>query len=191
MYIYLFAVDLELANYILFWTSFPPVSDESSAPLIVGGEVSRLGAFPHQVSFQSDGRHFCGGSIISSEAILTAAHCCAYTSGLTVLAGANNIEFPEAGSQEIQINQRIIHPKYDDSLINDICILRLSSTLVLSNETRTAVVKLPQAGYTVTGMAVVSGWGATSEGGPGTSVLMNVTVPVISDEEWWVLNDKN
>ena len=148
--------------------------------------MSPLGAFPHQVSFQIKENHFCGGSILSPEAVITAAHCCvAYTSDLSVLAGANNIETPESGHQKIQIDNRIIHPEYDDSrLINDICILRLSSKLILSNETRAAVVKLPQQGYTATGMAVVSGWGATSEGGPGTGTLMNVTVPVITDEEW-------
>ena len=103
---------------------------------------------------------------------------------MNVLAGANNIDIAESGHQKIQIDETIIHPKYDDSLINDICILRLSSKLVLSNETRAAAVKLPHEGYTATGMAVVSGWGATSEGGAGTAILMNVTVPIITDDDW-------
>lgn len=42
---------------------------------IVGGVDATLGQFPHQISLRQSGSHICGGSIISRDFILTAAHC--------------------------------------------------------------------------------------------------------------------
>lgn len=42
---------------------------------IVGGINANEGQFPHQVSLRRNGSHTCGGSIISKNFILTAAHC--------------------------------------------------------------------------------------------------------------------
>lgn len=41
----------------------------------MGGERAEFGEFPHQVSIRDLGAHICGGAIISSTHILTAAHC--------------------------------------------------------------------------------------------------------------------
>lgn len=50
------------------------VEDESTR--IVGGSPASDGQAPYQVSLQDGaGRHFCGGSIISANWIVTAAHC--------------------------------------------------------------------------------------------------------------------
>jgi len=47
----------------------------SIGPRIVGGKRARAGQFKHQVSVRHRGSHICGGSIISSNYVLTAAHC--------------------------------------------------------------------------------------------------------------------
>jgi len=42
---------------------------------IVGGDFAFEGQFPYQVSLFLDSSFFCGGSLISSTTVLTAAHC--------------------------------------------------------------------------------------------------------------------
>lgn len=44
-------------------------------PMIVGGELALPGQYPHQVALLRRSRFSCGGSIISRQHVLTAAHC--------------------------------------------------------------------------------------------------------------------
>lgn len=58
---------------------------------IIGGEEASSGEFPFVVSLQSGGEHFCGGSLIGSDRVLTAAHCLVgySASDITVRGGSN------------------------------------------------------------------------------------------------------
>jgi secreted trypsin-like serine protease len=42
---------------------------------IIGGTAATLGQFPHQAAILIDRETFCGGSLISEQWVLTAAHC--------------------------------------------------------------------------------------------------------------------
>ncbi|KAM4017459.1 chymotrypsinogen 2-like [Anomaloglossus baeobatrachus] len=67
---------------------------------IVNGEEAIPGSWPWQVTLQDNtGFHFCGGSLISDEWVITAAHCSVRTSHKVVLG-----EFDQSSSDEdIQI----------------------------------------------------------------------------------------
>lgn len=53
-----------------------PVDDSQIGGRIVGGQIIDISQAPYQVSIRnSDEFHFCGGSIISRNHILSAAHC--------------------------------------------------------------------------------------------------------------------
>jgi secreted trypsin-like serine protease len=42
---------------------------------IIGGILATAGQFPWQAGLYLDGSGFCGGSLISSNVVLTAGHC--------------------------------------------------------------------------------------------------------------------
>lgn len=56
-------------------------------PKVVGGEIPPPGAVPWQIEIRhTDGKHHCGGALISTRLVLTAAHC--FNNGLRAVAGA-------------------------------------------------------------------------------------------------------
>ena len=59
---------------------------------IVGGTEASIEEFPYQVSIQRLNHHICGGSILSQDWILTAAHCkLRVNDGVKVVAGVIDI----------------------------------------------------------------------------------------------------
>uniref|UniRef100_A0A8C3F9V3 Peptidase S1 domain-containing protein n=1 Tax=Chrysemys picta bellii TaxID=8478 RepID=A0A8C3F9V3_CHRPI len=70
---------------------------------IVNGETAVPGSWPWQVSLQDNtGFHFCGGSLISENWVVTAAHCGVSTSHRVVL-GEFNQRSPAEDVQVLQI----------------------------------------------------------------------------------------
>jgi len=51
------------------------VSLKEQANRITGGSTAARGQFPWQVALIIDNAWFCGGSVISSNWVLTAGHC--------------------------------------------------------------------------------------------------------------------
>lgn len=105
---------------------------------IVGGSDVPQGEYvPYQVSMQyrtRDGHaHFCGGSIIAPDRILTAAHCCdgMNVTRMSVVAGIRNLD--DKGGSRSQVVSFVIHPDYRPLETSDIAILTIDPPLVYNN----------------------------------------------------------
>ena len=157
---------------------------------IVGGTTAVITDYPWQVSFQSSsGSHFCGGSIIADQWILTAQHCTAGQSAanLRIVAGITKRSLSSSG-QIRTISQIIPYPGYTTaSAGKDVSLLKLSSPLDLTGPNAKAIPLVTAAdataGLTNAGvMSTVTGWGTTSSGSSTLpDNLMQVSVPIVSN----------
>jgi hypothetical protein len=100
---------------------------------IVGGEPANSSTWGWTVSISIADTYLCGGSIISSSWVVTAAHCANgfVASQFTIYAGSN-IVFD--GTQIQTASQVIVHPSYNPATYeNDIALLQLASPLSMSD----------------------------------------------------------
>ncbi len=170
-----------------------PQTSRSSAhaiePRIVGGTTAAAGAWPWQVALDVGGG-LCGGSLLSSRWVVTAAHCIDESgvtispAGITVRAGSLSLG---SGGQSVGVSRIIKHASYVPATAdNDIALLELSAEINLSS---TANVVLPllasqESTLATTGtLGTVTGWGTTSFGGSVSSSLMQVQVPLFTSND--------
>lgn len=162
---------------------------ETSNLDIVGGSQASSSVYSQYfssiVSLQYGSSHFCGGTLIAPNKVLTAAHCLADFSSsevrnyLKVVIGARDLR-STAGAERFSVASYSINPRYgSDGVQYDSATITLSGN---SSFTPAAVNKsssFPAAGSTV----YVAGWGSTYEGGNVSSVLKYTAVKTISNSE--------
>uniref|UniRef100_A0A3Q2T596 trypsin n=1 Tax=Fundulus heteroclitus TaxID=8078 RepID=A0A3Q2T596_FUNHE len=125
---------------------------------VVGGYECGRHSVPYQVSLNA-GYHFCGGSLISSQWVISAAHC--YKSRIQVRLGEHDIAVNEGTEQWIDGAKMIRHPQYNSyNLDNDIMLIKLSRPAALNGYVQT--VALPSRCPVADESCLVSGWGNTS-----------------------------
>lgn len=151
---------------------------------IVGGEDAGKGEFPWQVGLVGNGasRPFCGGMLLSSDTVLTAAHCRQSTSTFKVVVGEHDVSSSD-GEQRISPSQWINHPSYSASVYdNDFAIIKLASPVTFSD--RVSPVCLPSASTNYdTKVATVTGWGTLSSGGSQPNILQKVDVNTMTNAQ--------
>ncbi|XP_049840402.1 trypsin alpha-like [Schistocerca gregaria] len=160
----------------------PALPGRKASGRIIGGTNADIADYPWQVSFQKLGSHNCGGSIISSSWVLTAAHC---VDGLSLswMSFRVGSSIRESGGSVLQASSGFMHGQYDsDTTDYDIAVVQVSGSLLGSNA---QAVSLPSDGYDpAAGLAVtVTGWGRTRTGGPAASTLQKVDIS-ISDRSY-------
>jgi len=155
---------------------------------IVGGDDVVKHSIPWQAAIVSTGSNspWCGGTIIDSTHILTAAHCVPNTSptSIQVLTGEHDTTVAQ-GETRHNVKNIVNHPSYGSQtgIDYDFSILEIDcgEQIDLTDKARAAC--LPNSvDYEVSGaMFNVSGWGRLVSGGQQPDVLNVVSVPFIED----------
>jgi len=178
------------------------LSSAAARQRIVGGSAAASGAYPAQAYIKIDfllASASCGGTLIARTKVVTAAHCLDAANASGGLLLPPSAVSPDAVHVSLGSNARgagttqtaagvQLHPDYaPGTSANDIAVITLpqpaaEAPLALADPATDT------ADYAVGSPATVIGWGATSDGGAGSSDLLQAEVPIVSDAD---CNDAN
>lgn len=140
-------------------------SQTNTTERIVGGRDVPYGEFvPYQVSLQyytqsQMYKHYCGGSIISINLVLTAAHCCngLKVERMMVRAGVRDLGKSEGKRYKVEYYK--IHPNYKEFESSDIAIIKIADNFDINNVSM-AIVDVTSPKRIVGNVEVtLTGWG--------------------------------
>ncbi len=164
------------------------------SPRIFGGtEVDPAGKYPFTVSLHGPG-HFCGGSLIDADWVLTAAHCVTDTNGNPnwfpsdeVVIGRHDLT--TGAGEAINFQSVVVHPLWDGEGFSsgsatrafdyDVALIRLATPATAGGPV-TLATGADAADWAPGQPGTVMGWGLT-EANTLSDVLLEVDVPFVSD----------
>ena len=173
-------------------------------PQVVGGEPVADGALPFMVSIQADTsdarpyrEHFCGGSLIDADSVLTAAHCADLIGtavsfrNIRLAIGVTELNSRQGTARRIASRADVrIHPLYDGRTYKyDAAVIELDAPvrqapMVLAPQETGDALERPRTN------AVVAGWGNTIKQGEDYSQpdrfpnrMRRATPPIVSDRK--------
>ncbi|XP_044868714.1 serine protease 27-like [Mauremys mutica] len=158
---------------------------------IIGGQDAKKGNWTWQVSVQKydnkrEYRHICGGSLISAQWVVSAAHCfnrSVSPAQYRVVLGAHQLLPLSPKPVLAEVQQIIPHPRYNDvSNVADIALVRLKEPVNSTQFIRP--ISLPGATrqFRVGKKCWVTGWGRVEVSEPlqPPKTLQQLEVPILS-----------
>ncbi|XP_037941356.1 trypsin eta-like [Teleopsis dalmanni] len=155
---------------------------------IVGGSEVSIARHPHQAQLRHrtcEGctySHLCGGSIYTDRIIVTAAHCVynRYANNYLIVAGTDK----RSGAEGVvsRVDKIVMHENYNTSITDyDVALIFLSSELPIDG-IKIATIELADSQPKNGAKSIVTGWGTTTESGLSSQKLLEVEVPIVSNE---------
>ncbi|XP_045530191.1 chymotrypsin-1-like [Pieris brassicae] len=152
---------------------------------IVGGQDAPENFAVYQVSMRRQHKnkehHWCGGSIIHEEWVLTASHC---TYGvnpkeLSIVVGSTQLQ---SGGDRYKIKKIINHEKYQKKdLRNDIALIRIDGKIKMKQNVQ--AIKLSKEPVPAGIACALTGWGNTDNNGTVPNKLQVLVFVSISNKQ--------
>lgn len=155
--------------------------------LIIDGTHAKPREFPHMavLGLKTDlaVKWICGGSLISEQFVLTAAHC--IVDGLNIIRLGDLHLLSTSDDQyadNFEISENIIHPEYSRaSHYNDIALIKLNRLVKFNVNVRP--VCLPINSDAIQIKLIATGWGRTSYLAGNSQKLLKVQLDYFTKEE--------
>ena len=182
-----------IAALVLMLTALvqPVAARPTPDPKIVGGEPADFGEYPFMVALLFEPtagndfqKQYCGGSLIASKWVLTAAHCVDFLNSADEVAVAvDRTHLNSTEGTRRAVKAFYIHPDWDPNALSpDVALLELKQPVTGVTPIRLAsaaddVFEAPGT------LLTVIGWGNTSGTGQASfpDELREVDVPVVAD----------
>jgi secreted trypsin-like serine protease len=165
----------------------------ASAGAVVGGRNATR-PYPNMAALRYDGDFICGASLVSSQVVLTAAHCVIGDDGkavapshLSFILGRSQIDGP--GGETIGASAVTVHERYGDPKpsSHDVALVTLARAATTAAPIRLADPARDRARWTPGTPATVTGWGTRAFGDvlglTTTNDLQEVQVPIVADAD--------
>ncbi|MCZ7460963.1 S1 family peptidase [Streptomyces sp. WMMC940] len=151
--------------------SLQPASASAAPPPVVGGTRAAQGEFPFMVRLSMG----CGGSLLTQQIVLTAAHCVGSSGNNTsITATAGVVDLRSSSAIKVRSTKVLRAPGYNGDG-KDWALIKLAQPINLPT------LKIAESAAYNNGTFTVAGWGAAREGGAQQRYLLKAQVPFVSD----------
>ena len=156
---------------------------------IKGGSEAGQHQYPWMIRLVAGG--YCGGTLISKQHVLTAAHCVVSGGKIRPLSifsvDLGEHDYSNTSATRVSISEIIPYPKYmnDDDGVSyyDIAVLKLSSPVTFSRNIAPVCLPAHTMGNHAGKDAVVTGWGWFGEDTGGSPVLKQANVTILTNKD--------
>ncbi|XP_015246646.1 PREDICTED: uncharacterized protein LOC107095171 [Cyprinodon variegatus] len=157
---------------------------------IVGSQDATPQHWPWQASLWQGGSSFCGGSLITDQWVLTGAGC--VRSGISTIEvhlGFHGLSSLNSNKVIRGIDGFICHPAYNSMLENDMCLLKLSSRVRITDYIQPVCLASGASTFLNGTTSWVTGFG---DFGNGThDILQEVELQIVGNKECSCHNQDN
>lgn len=188
--------------FLSFYVVAAPDSDESDEDddkearsifqsRIIGGRPTT--AYAHVISLQQGGKHYCAGSLISPEWILTSAYCWMDLRKMNVeaVAGTKNLNSRNRRIQRRKVSVFIAHDEFDKSVDesgNDIAVAKVNKPFLFDNNARVSSIDLPEPVEIPKGFGYVAGWGRFNKRNKNDSPVLRVRIAFDGENHVFIIS---
>lgn len=151
-----------------------------SGARIVGGIDAQKGEVPFIVSLQKNGSHYCGGSFIAKNWVLTAAHCIEFGYVPDSIVANTHLLKGNSEAKKYSVVATFVNPKFNKALqmTTDFALVKIKE------DADVPMIKMTEVDPSlVTTKMMTAGWGAMDEGSSSLpNALQIVDIPYVDSK---------